>query len=110
MSGDYPGWDEPCYVISVAAKMVGLNAQALRYYERTGLVEPSRSQGNNRLYSPQDLERIRRIKTLIEDMGINVAGVEVILRLMGQIQDMERMTQEMRAELERLQAAQLQRP
>ena len=106
MMEEHPGWDEPCYVISVAAKMVGIPAQTLRYYERTGLLEPSRSSGNIRLYSPREMEHIRRIKTLINDMGVNLAGVEVALRLMSQLQEMEQVVWRMQTELERLREAQ----
>jgi MerR family transcriptional regulator/heat shock protein HspR len=97
--------DEPCYVISVAAKMIGVHARSLRYYERTGLVEPSRSQGNIRLYSPADIERLRQIKTLIDDLGVNLAGVEVVMRLAERVAQMERQIQEMEAEIERLKQA-----
>ena len=102
MTEEHPGWNEPCYVISVAAKMVGLPAQTLRYYERTGLLEPSRSPGNIRLYSPREMEHIRRVKTLINDMGVNLAGVEIALRLMSQLQEMENVVSQMQTELERL--------
>ena len=77
---------EPRYVISVAASMLGVKTHNLRYYERIGIVQPSRSRGNIRLYSEEDVARLRRVKTLMEDMGINLAGVEVILRMI------ERMT------------------
>ena len=106
MTEEHPGWDEACYIISVAAKMVGLPAQTLRYYERTGLLEPSRSPGNIRLYSPREMAHIRRIKTLINDMGVNLAGVEVALRLMSQLQEMEQVVWQMQTELERLREAQ----
>jgi MerR family transcriptional regulator/heat shock protein HspR len=102
--------DEPCYVISVAAKMLGLNAQALRHYERSGLLEPNRSKGNIRLYSVREVERARRIKTLIEDMGVNLAGVEIILRLMDQIQEMEILQEQFREEFVRLRAPRLGKP
>ena len=81
--------NEPCYVISVAARMVGLHAQTLRYYERVGLVSPSRSDGRRRLYSPVDIHKLRRIKTLSDDMGVNLAGVEVLLKLMDRMLQME---------------------
>ena len=110
MAASYLDPDEPCYVISVAAKMLGINAQALRHYERSGLLEPNRSRGNIRLYSLREIERARRIKTLIEEMGINMAGVEVILRLMDQIQETEALLEEMRVELARLRAPQLEKP
>ena len=81
--------NEPCYVISVAARMVGLHAQTLRYYERVGLVSPSRSDGRQRLYSPFDIHKLRRIKTLSDDMGVNLAGVEILLKLMDRMLHME---------------------
>ena len=96
--------DEPCYVISVAAKMIGVHAQTLRYYERLGLVEPSRSQGNIRLYRQRDVERIRRVKMLMEDLGVNLAGVEVLMRLMDRMTEMLRERQEMEAQLEQMKA------
>jgi MerR family transcriptional regulator/heat shock protein HspR len=73
--------NEPLYVISVAAKILGIQTHTLRYYERIGVVEPSRSRGNIRLYSERDLEQLRRVKSLIEDLGVNLAGAEVILRM-----------------------------
>ncbi len=82
--------DEPRYVISIAARILGTQTYTLRYYERIGLIEPKRSQGNIRLYSDRDIDLLRRVRTLVEDMGVNLAGVEVILRLvqrMGEMQD-----------------------
>jgi MerR family transcriptional regulator/heat shock protein HspR len=101
-SRQQPDWDEPCFVISVVSRMVGVNAQTLRYYERIELVEPSRSGGNIRLYSQRDIERLHRIKTLVYDMGVNAAGVDVILRLTDQIQQLEGTVEVLRMELERL--------
>ena len=93
---------EPCYVISVAARMLGVHAQTLRYYERAGMVEPSRSAGNRRLYSTEDIDRLRRIKTLIDDLGVNLAGVEVILRMGERMAEMENRMRRLEAEIERL--------
>lgn len=93
---------EPCYIISIAARMVGLHAQTLRYYERVGLIEPSRSQGNRRLYSLWDIERLRRIKTLIDDLGVNLAGVEVIIRMAGRMTEMEREIRELEQRIQLL--------
>lgn len=87
--------NEQWYVISAAARIVGVHAQTLRYYERVGIIQPSRSRGNQRLYSVDDLERLRQIKTLVDDLGVNLAGVEVILRLTQRIAEMERRIQEM---------------
>ena len=93
---------EPCYVISIAARMVGVHAQTLRYYERAGIIEPSRSQGNQRLYSDHDIERLRQIKTLVDDLGINLAGVEIILRLTKKISEMENHIQGLESQIARL--------
>jgi MerR family transcriptional regulator/heat shock protein HspR len=87
--------DEPCYVISVAAKMLGIHQQTLRYYEREGLIQPSRSRGNIRLYSLSDINRLRQVQRLISDLGVNLAGAEVILRMGERMKAME-------VELERL--------
>ena len=95
---------EPCFVISVAARMVGLHAQTLRYYERVGLVMPSRSQGRQRLYSMADVERLRRIKTFTDDMGVNLAGAELALRLADQIRDLQAQVDALTQEVTRLRA------
>lgn len=91
--------EQPVYVISVAARMVGVHAQTLRYYERAGLLKPSRSQGHIRLYSPQDVERVRQIKMLMEDLGVNLAGVEVILRLTQHVRLMQEQIQSLEQEV-----------
>ena len=98
-----PDWDDPCFVISVVSRMVGVNAQTLRYYERIELVEPSRSGGNIRLYSQRDIDRLRRIKTLVYDMGVNAAGVDVILKLTDRIQQLEGTVDLLRTELDQQQ-------
>ncbi|MCE2463462.1 MAG: helix-turn-helix transcriptional regulator [Dehalococcoidia bacterium] len=97
--------NEPCFVISIAANMVGVHAQTLRYYERVGLVMPSRSEGKRRLYSPNDIERLRRIKALTDDMGVNLAGVEVVLKLMERIIQLEKENTQLSNKIKRLQAA-----
>jgi MerR family transcriptional regulator/heat shock protein HspR len=89
-------WEsKPRYVISVAARMIGIEAHTLRYYERLGLVQPERSSGNIRLYSEEDVDRLRYIKALMSDCGVNLAGVEVVLRLMQRMKDMQRQLEEM---------------
>ena len=98
--------DEPCYVISIAARMVGVHAQTLRYYERVGLLFPSRTEGRRRLYSQQEIERLRKIKTLTEDLGVNLAGAEVILKLMDRISEMETNISQLTDEIESLKTAQ----
>ena len=94
--------DEPCYVISVAARMVGMHAQTLRYYERAGIIEPSRSRGRIRLYSPADIARLRQIQRLITDLGVNLAGAEIILRLNDRIREMDEEMGRLRTEMQRL--------
>ena len=93
---------EPRYVISVAARIVGIETHTLRYYERLGLVQPYRSEGNIRYYSEGDIERLRHIKALMDDLGINLAGVEVVMRMAGRMTEMQRRIQEMELEIERL--------
>ena len=81
--------DMACFVISVAARLLNVHPQTLRYYERAGLIAPSRSRGNIRLYSTRDIERAQQIKRLIEDLGVNLAGVEVIMKLTERMREME---------------------
>ena len=81
--------DEPVYFISVVSRMVGVHAQTLRYYERVGLISPSRSGGRQRLYSLREVQKLQRIKTLTEDMGVNLAGVEIALKLMERVEELE---------------------
>src|SRR5690348_6158457 len=92
------------FVISVAARLVGVHEQTLRYYERAGLVEPARSKGRIRLYSLHDLERVRQIRRLTDDMGVNLAGVEVIMRLTDRIRELEDRLEDVQGELRRLRA------
>ena len=81
--------DEPCYVISVAAKLVSLHPQTLRYYDKIGLLKPSRTAGRTRLYSQRDVERLRKISRLTMDLGVNLAGVEVILNMSKRIEELQ---------------------
>ena len=85
-----------CFVISVAARLLAVHPQTLRYYERAGLLNPSRSKGNIRLYSASDLEHARQIRRLIEDLGVNLAGVEVILDLTRRLRQVEGELEELR--------------
>jgi MerR family transcriptional regulator/heat shock protein HspR len=94
-------FDQPVYVISIAARMVGMHAQTLRQYERIGLVEPKRSGGNIRLYSRADVARLRQVQRLISDLGVNLAGVEVILRMNEKMREMESEIEALRNELQR---------
>ena len=102
--------DEPCYVISIAARMVGMHQQTLRYYERAGLVELRRTSGNIRMYSPRDIQRIRQAQRLVDDLGVNLAGVEIILRMGEQIRELTDELKATRAELDRLRATRLPAP
>ena len=104
MIGDGPFEDEPCYFISIVSRMVGVHAQTLRYYERVGLVAPSRSVGKQRLYSYREIQKLRRIKALTEDMGVNLAGVEVVLKLMDHVTHLEGEVNRLTEELRRLKA------
>lgn len=93
--------NEPRYVISIAARMLGIQCHTLRYYERIGIIEPSRSRGNIRLYSERDITHLRRIKTLMDDLGVNLAGVEVILRMSQRMTELQRRVDELEAELDK---------
>lgn len=93
---------EPRYVISVAARMVGIAAHTLRYYERLGLVRPERSQGNTRLYSQDDVDQLCCVKALMNDLRVNQAGVELALQLMQRMETVERRFEEMEERLRRV--------
>jgi len=94
--------NEPCYVISIAARMVGVQVHTLRYYERVGVVEPSRSKGNMRLYSESDIALLRRVKTWMDDLGINLAGAEVLLRMSQRMSEMQSYVMELESEVRQL--------
>ena len=100
-------------MISVAAELAGMHPQTLRIYETRGLITPKRSRGNTRLYSQEDVDRLRRIQELTSEMGMNLAGVERVFELEQEIEGMtermlriqreaERMEREMRSEIERV--------
>src|SRR5215203_2993325 len=74
-------FNEPLFVISVAARLVEMHPQTLRKYEKEGLIEPSRTSGNLRLYSDRDIERLRQVKYLVDGRGLNLAGVQLVLEL-----------------------------
>ncbi|MFN8584274.1 MAG: MerR family transcriptional regulator [Dehalococcoidia bacterium] len=107
-AGDVRGipHDEPVFHISVVARMVGVHQQTLRSYERQGLLQPSRSAGNRRLYSHRDIDRLRQVLRLVGDLGVNLAGVDVILRMTRQIEELQLQIAEAHAEIARLRAAQ----
>jgi MerR family transcriptional regulator, heat shock protein HspR len=96
--------DRPRYMISVAAELVGMHPQTLRIYESKGLVSPKRTRGNTRLYSDVDLERLRLIQRLTTELGLNLAGVEVVLRLEDELRKaharLERLERQRREEVQ----------
>ena len=95
--------ERPRYMISVAADLVGMHPQTLRMYEAKGLVRPGRTPGGTRLYSDADVERVRLIQRLTTELGLNLAGVEHVLRLQDELNRtrarMERLERELRAEI-----------
>ena len=97
--------DRPLYVISVAAELVDMHPQTLRLYERKGLIEPSRSAGKTRLYSQRDIEHLQEIRRLTQELGVNLAGVEEIIRLRRKLDtlqgNMERNIEGLQRRLER---------
>lgn len=92
-------YDEPVYLISVVATMLDIHPQTLRQYEREGLVEPSRTQGRMRLYSQRDIERMKLILRLTRQMGVNLAGVDMVLQLKEQMDQMQEEIDQLREEL-----------
>ena len=98
--------DSARYMISVAADLVGMHPQTLRIYEQKGLVRPKRTAGNTRLYSEADLERLRTIQRLTTEFGLNLAGVELVLRMEDQLQRMQarmdRIERQMRDEIDKV--------
>ena len=97
--------NEPVYLISVAARLCEVHPQTLRLYERIGLIKPQRLGRKNRMYSDADIARLHQIQRLTHDLGVNLAGVEVILSLLKQIETMQRDMEEemdrMREEMQR---------
>jgi len=95
-------YDEPVYLISVVATMLNIHPQTLRQYEREGLVEPSRTQGRMRLYSQRDIDRMKLILRLTRQMGVNLAGVDIVLQLKEQIDQMQKEIEQLREELSKV--------
>jgi MerR family transcriptional regulator/heat shock protein HspR len=89
-------------VISVAAEMLGTRTHTLRYYEKVGIIRPFRSPGNIRLYSEEDIALMRRIRHLMNDLGVNIAGVEVILNILDRLVALQKENRELSQELEKL--------
>ena len=103
---DFRTDEEPIYIISVAARLVDMHPQTLRYYERAGLLKPTRSSGKIRLYSQREIERLRKISRLTNELGVNLAGVEVIIDLTERLEKMQERSkqreQQLQAEIDRL--------
>ncbi len=102
--------DDPIYVISIAARLVGMHQQTLRYYERAGFLEPKRTPGNIRMYSNSDINRIRTAQRLIDELGVNLAGVDIILRMSEQLRQIQSELETTRAELAKLRGTRLPAP
>ena len=100
--------EEPRYVISVAARILGIRTYTLRYYEKIGIIEPHRSRGNIRLYSDRDILVLRQMKTIMEDLGINLAGAEVILRMAQRMTELQQHVEGLESELKELRLRQKQ--
>lgn len=92
-------------MISVAARLVGIETHTLRYYERIGLIRPQRSRGNIRYYSESDIDLLQQIKTLTDDVGINPAGVEAVMRMAQRMLQMQQHIQELESRMRLLEEA-----
>lgn len=92
-------YDEPVFPISVVAKLLDIHPQTLRQYEKEGLIEPSRTDGKMRLYSQRDMDKIKTILKLTRDLGVNLAGVDLILRLKERMDELDRINSELRSNL-----------
>lgn len=92
-------YDEPVYLISIVAKVLDIHPQTLRQYERENLITPSRSNGRIRLYSQRDIDRIKLILRLTRELGVNLAGVDIILRLKENVDNMEQDIKDLKEEL-----------
>ncbi len=96
-------YDEPVYLISIVAKILNIHPQTLRQYERENLVTPSRSGGRIRLYSQRDIDRIKMILRLTRELGVNLAGVDIILRLKEHVDSLEQDVNDLTHELSKMQ-------
>ncbi|MDR2636105.1 MAG: helix-turn-helix transcriptional regulator [Campylobacteraceae bacterium] len=92
-------YKEPVYLISVVAKVLEIHPQTLRQYEREGLIVPSRTEGKMRLYSQMDIDRIKLILRLTRELGVNLAGVDVVLQLKEKMDELENTIDDLRVEL-----------
>ena len=99
--------DRPVYTIRIAAQLVGVHQQTLRTYEREGLLIPARTAGRQRLYSQNDIERLLMIRRLIDELGVNLAGADIILRLRQQLDELQKENRQLKRELQRVRDQQL---
>ena len=90
---------KPLYMIGVVAEMVGVHPQTLRFYEKKGLLRPSRTEGRTRMYSAEDVDDLARLLRLTRDLGVNLAGVEIILRMRRRMVDMQKQIEDLLAYL-----------
>lgn len=88
---------KPLYMIGVVADMLNVHPQTLRFYERRGLIQPSRTEGRTRMYSPEDVEEISRVVRLTRDLGVNLAGVEIILKMRRRMFEMQKQIEDLLA-------------
>lgn len=95
-------YDEPVYLISVVAKILNIHPQTLRQYEREGLIEPGRTMGKMRLYSKRDIDKIKMILRLTRELGVNLAGVDIILRLKDKLDELDAINENLRIENDKL--------
>lgn len=95
-------YDEPVYLISVVAKILNIHPQTLRQYEREGLIEPGRTMGKMRLYSQRDIDRIKIILRLTRELGVNLAGVDIILRLKDKLDELDTENNNLKVEIDKL--------
>ncbi len=93
-------YDEPVYLISIVSSMLNIHPQTLRQYERDGLISPSRTSGRMRLYSQRDIDRMKMILRLTRDLGVNIAGIDIILRLKEQMEEMEYEIENLKGQLQ----------
>lgn len=101
--------DRALYVISIAAELAGVHPQTLRMYERRGLLQPKRTEGRARRYSDRDIEHVRMIQELTQEAGMNLAGVEMVMRLTREIEAMQERMEQLRREAEHMRAQILER-
>ena len=98
-------YDEPVFLISVVAKILDIHPQTLRQYEKEGLIEPSRTDGKMRLYSQRDMDKIKTILKLTRDLGVNLAGVDIILRLKERMDELDSLNDDLRNNLHKQQSS-----